>query len=121
MITSKIDAAKNRIYIVMEGFLTDAQVKEGADGVIANVAKLRPGFDVINDISKFKPTSPAGTQDIGRVQQFIKEKGPRRIIRVVVEGVAKGQLSRTATSVAHYDKDADTASSVAEAERMLES
>jgi hypothetical protein len=116
---AKADVAKNRLYITLKGFLTDEEAKNAADLVIAEIRRLRPGFDVITDVSEFKATSPVGTQDIARGQKAAVDGGARRFVRVVSQeilGVHQFQRVAKTTGVT-----AEVAGSVAEAERLLES
>jgi hypothetical protein len=93
----RVDTNKNRLYLILKGFLKDGQAKEAADQVIAGIDKLKPGFDIITDIREFKPMSPKGSDEIARGQQYAKDKGVRRIVRVVGREVIGGmQFDRVA-------------------------
>ena len=103
----RADSNKNRLYVVLEGFFTDQQVKEAADKTIEEIDKLRPGFDVINDISKFKPASTEGAKNIARGQQYALKCGVNRVIRVISdEVIGRMQFERLGH---HTHLDADTA------------
>lgn len=112
---------KNRLYLILRGFFTDAEVHEAYEHTIAEIKKLRPGFDVINDISDFKPATTVGTEDIKRAQLFAKEHGANRIIRVVgknkvAAGISAMQFSRTSRTAGY---EADIVATVEEAEKLL--
>src|SRR5262245_59716043 len=120
--TSEIRAsvAKNRLYLRMVGFMTDDDARRVADTIINEFQKLKPGFDVINDISGLKPASKAAADEMRRAQEASFKHGHRRIIRVVVDqAVTHLQWSRTLTA-ASPDQSVETAATVEEAERMLE-
>ena len=114
----RADVGKNRIYIVLDGYFNDDQMKTVGDKTIEETRKLKPGFAVINDITKFKPTTPQGAEDLKRGQGFMKDYGMGRVIRIT-EGAALGQmqLSRKAKELGYI---AEQAASIAEAERMLD-
>ncbi|MDY7031867.1 MAG: hypothetical protein SVY10_08150 [Thermodesulfobacteriota bacterium] len=113
------DISKNRLYVTLDGYFTDNETKEAADRVIMEVNKLKPGFDIINNISTVKPTSPKGTEDLGRAIQYLADYGIRRAIRIVPSSYfAASQFSRVSSEIGGYD--VHTASSMEEAERMLD-
>jgi hypothetical protein len=112
------DIAKNRLYLVLDGFFQDDEIPKAADKCISEASKLKPGFDVINDISNFKPASPKGAEEIKRAQIYVKQNGVRRVIRVVGEAVlAQAQFDRQSKG---SGLAADTAATVADAERILD-
>ena len=87
MYNLKIDASKNRLYVTMVGFFNYEEMKKWADETIATAKKLRRGYDVVTDISQFKPTTPEGTKEIERVQVHFKISGVRLGVQVVGESV----------------------------------
>ncbi len=112
---------KNRLYLTLQGFLTDAELHKAYALTIAEIKKLQPGFDVINDISDFKPATPLGAEDIQRAQVFAKEHGAKRIIRVVGKDkvasvIATMQFSRTSRTAGY---EAEIVATVEEAEKLL--
>ncbi len=114
---TRADIAKNRLYVVLQGFFVEAEAREAADVTIAEAKKLRPGFDIINDISTVKATSEQGVLELLRCQVFLKERGMGRVIRVVPElSVGSLQIARTSKQAGY---EADTATSIEEAEEML--
>ncbi|MGA2158900.1 MAG: hypothetical protein ABSG90_06760 [Dehalococcoidia bacterium] len=110
------DTAKNRLYLILAGTFDDSEMKQIADKTIVEVKKLRPGFDIINDISECKPATLKGIEEIKRAQLAIKEGKVKRVIRIVGQSVTEGQFVRKSQEVGY---DADTARSIAEAEKML--
>jgi hypothetical protein len=93
---SRADMEKNRLFIYLEGFMSDEELKSAADLVISEAKKLKPGFSTINDISNFKPATPKGAEEISRAQVFLKENGVGHVIRIVGEKVlASIQFKRT--------------------------
>ncbi len=112
------DVAKNRLYMILGGFFQDEEVEKAVDKVMEEVNKLKPGFDVINDISEFKPASPKAAEEIKRGQLFVVQNGMRKTIRIFGESViAEAQFDRQSKASGYK---ADTAASIAEAERILD-
>ena len=109
---------KNRLYLRLDGYLSDAETKEAADAVIANILKLRPGFDAITDITTYKPGSDKAAAEIMRAQQVYKSHKCRLIVRIVGPSVlGKMQFQRTGGEVG---LEMAYVTSMAEAERLLD-
>jgi len=102
---------------MLDGFFDDNEAREAADQVIQEIKKLEPGFDVINDISGFRPATQKGAQEMVRAQRFARASGVDRVIRIVPsETIGSIQFARTSRQAGY---EADTASSIPEADRML--
>ena len=112
--------AKNRIYFKMDGFLEDEEVRQVVNKMIEEIRLLQPGFDLINDLSSFKPVSPVGAKEIERMIHFSVERKIRYVIRVTGPNVlSRMQFDRInkmygASNVTEY------VSSREEAERRLD-
>lgn len=118
----RIAPEKNRMYLTLRGFMMDEELQKAADTVIAEMKKLKPGFTTINDISDFKPATPEGAEHIKRAQKALSDYGMARVIRVVHEKIMGAmQFNRTSREREAAQYLADTAPSVEEAERMLDS
>lgn len=119
--TVAADAAKNRMTIRIEGFLSEAEAKGLAGEIISQGMKLKPGFGVISDVSQARPFDEAGALHIQRAQGFLQRQGMHRIIRVFDPRVilSKMQLERKGKETGFSIKQ-ESARSLAEAERMLE-
>jgi hypothetical protein len=113
----KADLWKNRLYLVLQGFFSDEEAKEVADKTIQEIRKLKPGFDIINDISNYKPMSQRGADEIKRAQIVAFQCGVGRVIRVVpTTTIGAMQFARKSKEVGY---DAELAPSIEEAENML--
>jgi hypothetical protein len=115
----RADVSKNRLYLVLAGFFNDEEMKQIVDHAIEEIKKLKPGFDGINDISEFKPTTPQGAKELERALRFAHAYGLARAIRIVASSAVLGQMqfarkSRDAGYAAEF------ANSVQEAEEMLD-
>jgi hypothetical protein len=118
MQTLRVDKQKNRLYIVLSGFVDAEEMKANSDETIEVTKQLKPGFDVITDISNFKPTTPEATKHIERVQANFKAAGVRRGVRVVGESaITAMQFSRTGKHVGYESHNVAT---LAEAEKLLD-
>ncbi|OGN99055.1 MAG: hypothetical protein A2Y58_00475 [Chloroflexi bacterium RBG_13_51_52] len=119
MFTVTADIAKNRLYVSLVGYFNYEQMKECTDKTIIELRKLKPGFDVITDISQFKPLGQDTLVEVERAQAQFKKSGIRHGIRV--EGKAKLtsiQFSRIGKTV---DYIPDTVETIEEAEKLLDS
>jgi len=118
MFTIRADIDKNRLYCTLNGFFKYEEMKECTDKTIEECKKLKPGFDVITDISQFKAVGQDALDEVMRAQAFFKEHGVRHAIRV--EGGSKLtniQFSRLGKSVDYVPQVVET---MAEAEKILD-
>ncbi|MEW6515464.1 MAG: hypothetical protein AB1439_00980 [candidate division FCPU426 bacterium] len=117
----RADIDKNRLYITFKGFFPENLTVEIADKTIAEATKLKPGFVIINDITQTLPTSGRGAEQIQRVQEFMRQQGVRRVIRIVdpKNVLARVQFERTGKD-AGYTIPVDVVGSLEEALRLLE-
>jgi hypothetical protein len=119
MYTIKADVQKNRLYIKLVGFFSTEEMKKATDDTISEVRKLKPGYDVITDVSEFKPAGPETVKEIERGQAHFKATGVGHGIRVVGESVLTGmQFNRTGKGVGYIP---DAVATVEEAEKLLDS
>ena len=119
MYTARADITKNRLYVKLAGFFDYNEMKASTDKTIQEAKKLKPGFDVINDVSEFKPAGQDMLKEIERAQAFLKQAGVRHAIRV--EGKAKltnVQFSRIGKAVNYVAEIVET---IEEAETLLDS
>ena len=118
MFNVRADVAKNRLYVKLVGFFDYKEMKEATDATIEGIKKLKPGYDVINDISEFKPVGQDTLKEVERGQIYFKKSGIRLGIRV--EGKAKLanlQFSRIGKTVDYATESAET---LEEAEKLLD-
>ena len=82
------------------------------------IKKLKPGYDVITDISKFSPVGLDALKEIERVQEYFRTSGVRYGVRIVGKSVVTGmQFKRIWKSVGFRSTNFDT---LAEAEEFLD-
>jgi hypothetical protein len=104
----------------MEGFIKDEEVHEIVEKLVNELKTVPPGFDFINDITKFKPASPDGSKEMQWCVKYILEHGLRHAMRVVggnpISRMQFDRLARTAGSSSVTEEVA----SREEAERRLD-
>ena len=116
--TLEVDTETNRLYMKLDGML-DAETGQRIVDELEEeyVPQLEPGFDLVNDISEFKPVSQDATQAIERGKQLIAGAGVSAVARVMGDSViGKMQFER------HGDDDyhTTTAESREQAESFLD-
>jgi hypothetical protein len=117
--TIKADVQKNRLYVILVGFFHYDEMKACTDKTIEAVKKLKPGFDVITDLSKFNPVGKDTLDEVARGQSFFKQSGIRHGIRVEGKAaLANLQFSRTGKAV---DYNPNIVATMEEAEKLLDS
>jgi len=112
------DVAKNRLYITLGGHFAAAETNLAVEAVTREVAKLRPGFDLINDVTEAFPTDEYGTKELMRMQRLLMSLGLRRVIRVTKVLLTELQLERISKQAGYHSI---VVSSVEKAERLLDS
>jgi hypothetical protein len=115
----RADRSTNRLYLTLQGTLEAEQVADAAQEAVDKAETLRPGFDIINDISRFRPPSPEAAEPIKEAQADLLEMGVERVVRVAdgeTSQVVLNAFSRRSKQVGY---EGMTAESVAEAERTL--
>lgn len=117
-ITLRLEEAKNRLYLVLTGLMSDEEMTDGANRTIEAVKKLRRGFTVLTDISQFRPMTKFGVEEVKRVGIFCAQHGMKATARVVgISATASAQFQRVAKENGYT---AYNVASVAEAERVLD-
>jgi len=118
MYTVTADIAKNRLYVKLVGFFDYKEMKEATDKTIAETAKLKPGFDVITDLSEFKPVGQDTISEVARGQAHLNKAGKRYAIRV------EGKMKLTSLQFSRMGKNTDympdIVASLEEAEKLLD-
>jgi anti-anti-sigma regulatory factor len=78
----RCDTDSNRLYLILDGFLDELTIIELFDLVKKEYAKLKPSYDVIIDMSSFKPVSSSVAERINEIKTFLEQRGSRTIINV---------------------------------------
>ena len=114
------DVLANRLHIDLTGRMDADEISEAADVTIDEAEALDDGFDIITDLSGFKPPSPEAAQPIKRAQGQLKEMGVDRVIRVTDEQTSEVVVNAFERRSRDVGYSGETADSLAEAEQMLE-
>jgi hypothetical protein len=115
----RANVAKNRLYLKLEGMMSEADAKKVHDTILAEIRKLKPGWAVINDISALKPTSDEATAYLRAAQEASAKLGVKRVVRVVGnQAITNLQWNRTLVDA--QGTRADVAATVADAEKLLD-
>lgn len=120
MFDIETDRRTNRLYVDLEGRLDAETIGEAATETVAAAERLREGFDVITDLTGFRPPSPEAAEPIKRAQAELAEMGMDRVVRVADEEtntVVVNAFERRSRDIGY---SGETADSVAAAERLLE-
>ena len=116
----RYDEARQRFYIQFGGFFREAQADEAINALEKAMVPLPAKFDVVTDLSGFKPASPGVAKGFKRAAEMVKARGRQRGVRVagkVVTGLL--QFKREMSGV--FDEDSTRyAATVEEADRMLD-
>ncbi|WP_436935291.1 hypothetical protein [Halovenus marina] len=110
----------NRLRIDLTGRMNAASIDEAADVAVEEAEQLRDGFDIITDLSGFRPPSPEAAKPIKRAQQHLKEMGVDRVVRVVDEETSEVVVNAFERRSRDVGYRGEQAGSLDEAERMLE-
>ncbi|MBV8029899.1 MAG: hypothetical protein JO035_00165 [Betaproteobacteria bacterium] len=115
----RANTAKNRLYLKLAGSMTEADAKKVADTILGEIKKLKPGWAVINDISELKPGDDKASEQLRRAQDASAKAGCKRVVRVVgSQAITNLQWNRTLQET--HGMRADTAATVADAEKLLD-
>jgi len=114
-----VDTQRNRLYITLVGFFAADEIKRCGDETIAATCKLKTGYDVVTDISQFKPGTAEVAKDIERVQAHFIKSGARQGVRIVGQNSSSSMQFNRVGKIAGYQSTA--VGTLAEAEAFLKS
>ena len=109
----------NRIYATLWGHVSDAEAREIGDRMVHDLTtRLRPGFDLISDVSRAEPMSEFGLGQLKRIMETALRHRIRRVVRVV------GRSAHTTLQFERVSRELGYAAylcfSLEEAERVLD-
>ena len=109
---------KNRLLVRIWGDVDDAEALRIGDAAVAALERLRPGFDVVSDLSGAVRAPPQAMAQLKRIIEAARARGIRRVVRVVGRSVdAALQFERVSRELGH---EAYLAFSLEEASRLLD-
>lgn len=113
------DVRSNRLYIDLNGRLDAETIDDAAVATVEAATRLRDGFDVITDLSGFRPPSPEAAEPIKRAQGELRGMGVDRVVRVVDEDTGRVVVNAFERRSRDVGYSGETADSVEAAERLL--
>lgn len=114
------DARTNRLYIDLNGKLDADRIDDAAAETVAAATDLDDGFDVVTDLTGFRPPSPEAARPIKRAQEELVEMGVDRVVRVVDDDTSRVVVNAFERRSRDVGYSGETADSVAAAERLLD-
>lgn len=117
--STRIDYAKNRIYVYFSGYLTRDGAEKLKEEYRLAVSQCKPGFTVLTDARGYKPGAPEVQEIVVSMAVIDEGAGCRKVARVVGTKPLGGmQIDRLVRSVATYP--ARNFETVPEAEAYLD-
>ena len=101
MHTIKLDTSLNRLIIILEGYFNKHAGEQCISEIVSAVNQLKPGFDIITDISEFRGSKKECDDFFWSAFTFMKIKSARHIIRVI--GSSKQALIKFAAETKLID------------------
>jgi hypothetical protein len=102
MIKVTADTAQNRLNITMIGTLSVEEAQKSKLTIESTIATLKPGFDVINDISRFIRGDDAAGNVLKEIIILLIQYRVNRVVRVV--GTSKSGLIQFANNTLQIDQ-----------------
>ena len=97
-----VDVGKNRIFLCVRGRVDDTEAKSIADSIIKEMDRLRPGFDIVTDLSRAEPLGPEGVSQFKRLLEAHRERKAGRTVRIVGRSAQVAlQFARTSKELQH--------------------
>lgn len=96
MVKIKTDIPKNRLYVSMTGILTLEDAMQAQKIIHSQISSLKPGFDVINDLSKFIRGDDTAGKVLKEIIVMLVQNDVNRVVRVV--GTSKTGLLQFANN-----------------------
>jgi hypothetical protein len=97
----KVDIDKNRLFLKLDGFFHDDELVNTVNDVKRAINSLKPNFDVINDISGFRPATPEGRDLMMGAMKYVIEHKVNRVVRVVENVTGSMQFSRASKEMGY--------------------
>jgi anti-anti-sigma regulatory factor len=102
VVDTEVDVGKNRLIVRVEGRIDDEQAKSIADSIIKAMERLRPGFDMVTDLSQAEPLGPEGVAQFKRLLEAHRAKKAGRAVRIVGRSAKVAlQFARTSKELQH--------------------
>jgi hypothetical protein len=106
--------------IDLSGRIDASEIDDAAEISVEKAEQLRGGFDIITDLSGFRPPSPEAAKPIKRAQKHLKEMGVDRVVRVVYDETSQVVVNAFERRSKDVGSRGEQASSLQEAQRILD-
>jgi hypothetical protein len=119
MFTIESDATRNRLVIRYEGFVSAAEMRAGVPKIEAALAALRPGFQLLTDLSGLSEIEVEAAGTIKQVMDLCRQHGIARVVRAIPD--PKRDIGFNIMSHFHYRRGVGiiTCETLAEAQAAL--
>ena len=120
MFTVSADSKRNLLTIRFEDYVSAADLKEGVKKIEAALAELRPGFQLLTDLSGLYEMEFEASATIKKVMDLCRQAGIARVVRVIPD--PKKDIGFNIMSYFHYKRGVGivTCESLGEAIKALE-
>ncbi len=86
VLTVKTDPLKNRMSMKMSGSVTVVEARQFRKKLVAQLARLKAGFTLLNDTRDFKPTTSDVLQVVEGIMESVISAKPSKVARIVSSG-----------------------------------
>lgn len=115
-----VNTNKNCLYITFSGSMNKQDIENVYQNARKHVSTLKPGFTVINDMSKIRLGHLSGAHAFMNISNLLSENQVGRVIRIVgKKSLVFKQISKLSKSINGYKPE--YVSSLQEAEEQLNS
>lgn len=105
----EVDGVRNRLFLTLDGMLDGETAGEAMDVMLERAENLDSGFDMVNDISSYKPMSQDATDELERGKQGLSALGMSAVVRVTGDSVVgKMQFERVVSDTSFHVATAET-------------
>jgi predicted xylose isomerase-like sugar epimerase len=111
------DVQTNRLYIRLAGKMENDEAEAAAKEVKAGIEKLESGFDIINDLAEFKPTSGEAVAYVEEAKTYAADAGCAAVVRIEPESPT-GKMQFERAEGENYE--VAVAETVEKAEKLLD-
>jgi putative NADH-flavin reductase len=77
------DHARNRLHIIVSGTISVAEVEKIVPQIVKATNRLKPGFGVITDLTRFVDGDTRAAAILQRIMEYLHQRGVGRVVRVV--------------------------------------
>ena len=102
MVEIEIESARNLLLMTYRGHVQPAELAQARAKLEAALAKLRPGFQLLADLSELDAMEYACAPEIQATMDWMRQNGVARVVRVVPD--PHKDIGFTVMSYFHYGR-----------------